>query len=144
MTRNYTNEIAAARRMARKMVQEEGHEHLYFQQVAKRLIFEGLITNEDNQRWGGNVFSGDGGFWIQIGTVYVKNTARGTNSSYRGLWVPVTSPKYGVKPGDDSLKQGIFDLKQGKAHSSDARAVLKWLDTEAMIQELNNRLRLET
>lgn len=138
-----TSEISAARRMARKMVEEEGHEHLFFQQVAKRLIAEGTIDNDLNQRWGGSVFSGDGNYWVQVGTVYVKNTARGTNSSYRGLWVPRTSTKYGAKPSDDVLKQGLYDLKHTKPHTKDAKEVLKWLDTEVMLQELNNKLRLD-
>lgn len=138
-----TREIELVRRTARKMVEEEGHEHVYFQQVAKRLISEGLLDGGPNQRWGGTVFSADGNYWVQVGTVYVKNTARGTNSSYRGLWVPRTSTKYGPKPSDDSLTQGLYDLKGGRPTTKDAKEVLKWLDTEAMLQALNNKLRLE-
>jgi hypothetical protein len=129
--------------MARKMVEEEGYDCLYFGQVAKRLAGGNALDFDDNQRWGGNVFRGDGGYWTLIGTVYVGNSARGTNNSHRGLWAPTSSKKYCAKPSEDVLKQGHFDLTSGRPTTKDAAEVLKWINTEVMIQELNRKLRLE-
>lgn len=137
---NKAAEIDLVRRTARKMV-EEGHDYVWFQLIIDRLILEGKVDHSINQRYGGSVFRGDG--WVQIGTVWAGNRARGVNPSYRGVWVRKDSTKYIPKPTEDVLKQGTFDLRNGDANTKDAKDVLSWLDTEIEMQELNRRARLQ-
>lgn len=134
-------EVFAARAAARYLVEEGGHDFLYFQQVVHYLQANGHPVDAD-RHWGGTVFKGDGDYWMQIGTVYVGDTSRNTNSSYRGLWAPRTSTKYCVAPSEDVMAQGRFDLRNGQPHTKNAKQVLMWLDTQAAIHSFSQSLRI--